>query len=322
MALPLILLPLGFYFVVKGADLLVDGAVSIARRYGISLLVIGLTIVAFGTSAPELFVNILASISENGELAFGNIIGSNISNTLMVLGVIAVLTAIHIEKKIIQKEIGFSLIGIIIIFLFILFDHETDFFILDLPAGITLLLLFIIYLGFTFKGARSHKVISVSDTSKRKGIFKSTVYIIIGTCGLSLGGHWIVNGAVYVADMLKVSHGLIGLTLVAIGTSLPELATSAVAAIKNKADLAIGNILGSNIFNLLWVLGVSALINPMKISYKLLTDIILMGGTSLLIWGFLLMGKSYTLKKWHGYSLIICYLGYLTYIISREESVF
>ena len=270
-----ILFIVGFIFLVKGADLLVDGAAAFAKKFKISTLVIGLTIVAFGTSAPELVVNIFASISGNSEIAIGNILGSNIANILLILGISALIFPLPAKKSTIKKEIPFSLLAVLVLGILVndllidqvnLLDGASG--LLSRIDGLILLAFMTIFMVYTFGIAKNPEEAGEGEEIKNLPLAKSIAYIGIGLLGLVLGGRWIVNGAVKIAELFNVSEALIGLTIVAVGTSLPELATSAVAAYKKQADIAIGNIVGSNIFNIFFVLGVSSIIRPLPFNAK------------------------------------------------------
>jgi cation:H+ antiporter len=275
-----ILLVIGFVFLIKGADLLVDGASSVARKLHISNLVIGLTIVAFGTSAPELFVNLYASIQGTTDIAIGNIIGSNIVNMLFILGIAAIIYPLTVTKGTVWKEIPLSLLAAVLVFIMandVLFDGMSAN-ILTRIDGLVLIAFFIIFLYYTFGIAKTQGDNSPTDTVAVHSGWKSTGMILLGLVGLVIGGHWIVGSATTIALNLGLSQALIGLTIVAIGTSLPELATSAVAAYKKNSDIAIGNVVGSNIFNIFWILGISAVIHPLPLTSLLNFDILVAVG--------------------------------------------
>lgn len=312
---------IGFFLLVKGADLLVDGSASIAKKLKISAIVIGLTIVAFGTSMPELIVNIFASINGNTEIAIGNILGSNIANILLILGISAVIYPIVAKKNTVLKEIPLSLLAALTIG-FVANDALLDG---DQVSAITridglmLLSFFIIFLYYTFGITKSDDDIVETQDVKRYSYGKSVAFIILGLAGLTVGGKWIVEGAVKIAELFNVSQSLIGLTIVAIGTSLPELATSAVAACKKQTDIAIGNIVGSNIFNIFWILGVSALIRPLPFEQESNYDILMTVFASLLL--FLIMfigGKKHTIERWQGAIMIMIYFAYIAFLIANR----
>lgn len=309
----------GFAFLIKGADLLVDGASSIAKRLGISALVIGLTIVSFGTSTPELIVNILSSLRGSTDLAIGNIVGSNSANILLILGISAAIYPLTITRGTVWKEIPLSLLAIILMAIL-----SNDGFIDGLPFsalgradGLTLISFFIIFLYYTYGiskvNASQASEIKISEYSPTRSI----LMIIVGLAGLTIGGKWVVDGAISIAQGLGASEALIGLTIVAVGTSLPELATSAMAAYKKNADIAVGNIVGSNIFNIFWILGISAIIKPLPLDSKLFTDIVVTIIATILLFAFMFIGKKHTLERWQGVAFVLLYVIYVAYLIVR-----
>jgi cation:H+ antiporter len=328
MFLTIFLLIVGFVLLVKGADILVDGSVSIAKRYGISSLVIGLTIVAFGTSAPELVVNLLSAFSGNTDLAVGNIIGSNIANVLLVLGISSFIFPLAVDKKTAFREIPFAMGAALLIVVFandIIFSGSSVN-ILSRFDGFVLIFFFVLFLIYTFKTAKSVSIgtsesvettqsaeIAESNNAQEPQISlsKSIVYIVLGLIGLIVGGKWIVDGAVSIALLFGVSESIIGLTIVAVGTSLPELATSVVAAFKKQADIAVGNIVGSNIFNIFWILGITSVIRPLPISAGSDVDFVFLIISSVFLFIVLLVGKKYTIEKWQGALFTITYVLYL-----------
>ena len=318
-----ILFVIGFILLIKGADLLVDGAASFAGKFKIPTLVIGLTIVALGTSAPELVVNIFASISGSADIAIGNILGSNIANILLILGVSALIFPLKAKKSTIKKEIPFSLLAILVLGLLandLLIDKVEllagSSGLLSRIDGLILLAFFIIFLVYTFGIAKNKpEEASEGEEIKDLSLARSMAYIGIGIAGLIFGGKWIVDGAVKIAELFNASEALIGLTIVAIGTSLPELATSAVAAYKKQTDIAIGNVVGSNIFNLFFVLGISATIKPLPFSASNNIDIGMIILSTLLLLLALFIGKKRVIKRWQGAVMVLLYLAYLTFLI-------
>lgn len=315
-----ILLAIGFFILIKGADLLVEGSSSIAKKLNISNIVIGLTIVAFGTSAPEFIVNIIASGQGNTDIAIGNILGSNIANILLILGISSIIYPIAAKKNTVLKEIPFSLLAAILIGIMAndAFLEGTSFSSLTRIDGLVLLSFFIIFLYYVFGITKSDRDIVEAEGIKSFGYAKSTAYILLGLGGLTLGGKWIVDSAVTIAQSLNVSQSLIGLTIVALGTSLPELATSAVAAYKKQTDIAIGNIVGSNIFNIFWVLGASALINPLPLNPKNNADIVMTISASLILFLAMYTGKKHTIERWQGYLMVGMYVAYILFLIIRR----
>ncbi len=313
-----ILFVIGFVILIKGASFLVDGASSIAKKLNISNLAIGLTVVAFGTSAPELFVNISASIKGNASIAIGNILGSNIANILLILGISAIIYPLAVQKSTISKEIPFSLLAALILGILandLLIDHRG---ISELTRsdGLVLIGFFIIFMYYVISISKDTEYNSDSEIKQISNI-KSGAYIIIGLVGLTLGGFWIVNGAVKIANIFGVSEYMIGLTVVALGTSLPELATSAVAAYKKNTDIAIGNVVGSNIFNIFWILGLSSIIKPLPFQPSGNIDIVMTILASILLFVFLIIGKKHVLQKWQGVLFLLIYAAYIVYLIMR-----
>lgn len=302
---------------IKGADFLVTGSSALAKRIGVSDLVIGLTVVAFGTSMPELLVNIFASAQGNTEIAIGNVIGSNIFNILLILGVSALIYPLAVTKGTVWKEIPFSLLAAFVLgFLSndILFD-QAEYSVLTRVDGFVFLSFFIIFLYYITSIARVEN--SEQQQSGKEGLVKSSVMVIGGFVALIFGGKMVVDGAVKIASLLGVSQSLIGLTIVAAGTSLPELATSAVAAYRKNTDIAVGNIVGSNIFNVFFILGVSALIKPLPIGGSINSDIFVLVGSTVLLFFFMFTGKRRMIDRWEGGLFILCYIAYTIFLIKK-----
>jgi cation:H+ antiporter len=314
-----ILFVIGFVLLISGANLLVEGSSSIAKKLNISSIVIGLTIVAFGTSAPEFIVNIFASVQGNTEIAIGNIMGSNIANILLILGVSSIIYPLATKENTVWKEIPLSLLAAILLGVMVndtLIDGGT-FSGLTRIDGIVFLSFFIIFLYYTFGISK----VSGENTDleiKEMSYMKSSLYVAGGLLGLVFGGKWIVDGAIKIAEGFNVSQSLIGLTVVAIGTSLPELATSAVAAYKKQSDIAIGNVVGSNIFNIFWILGFSSVINPLPFSKDSAIDIIMTIVSSLILFLIMFVGKKHNVERWQGVIMIIIYIVYVAYLIGTK----
>lgn len=312
-----ILFVIGFILLIKGADLLVDGSASIAKKLNISNIVIGLTIVAFGTSAPEFVVNIFASINGNSEIAIGNILGSNIANILLILGISAIIYPITAKKNTVLKEIPLSLLAIVILGLMAndaLIDGASFSGITRID-GLVLLAFFVIFLYYTFGITKSDKDIIEKDEIAVSGTPKSIGFILLGLTALIIGGKWIVDGAVKIAEFFNISQSLIGLTIVAVGTSLPELATSAIAAYKKQSDIAIGNVVGSNIFNIFWILGISAIINPLPFNNNSNTDILMTMLASVILFAIMFIGKRHVIERWQGVLMVASYAGYVVFLV-------
>ncbi len=317
MFLKVVLLLVGFAFLIKGADFLVEGASSFAKKMGISEIVIGLTIVAFGTSMPELIVNVMGAISGKSEIVYGNIIGSNILNILLIAGVAAVISPIVVKKKTAFVEIPFAL-GVALLF-FILVNDKMVYGGENLFSRGDALILLTVFAGFlfyVFKTAKSGNDKSEDGEVKILGNKKTVIFILLGFVGLFVGGKLIVDSAVFIADAMGVSQKLIGLTIVALGTSMPELVTSSVAAYKGRNDIAIGNVVGSNIFNILFIMGVSGVISPMKYMPEMFNfDMyILMGASILLLLTMFTMGKK-VVDRMEGFAFLGLYVIYTVRLI-------
>jgi len=317
LALTLILLIIGFILLIKGADLLVDGSSALARRLKISYLVIGLTIVSMGTSAPELIVNIIASLQGNTQIAIGNILGSNIANIFLILGIAAIIYPLAVTKGTTWKEIPFSLLAALVMGVLAndyLIDGQNSS-LLSRIDGIVLMSFFVIFIYYTFGIARQEGANTEAMKVKEISLVKSIIFIVLGLVALVIGGKLVVDNAVNLALWLGVSESLIGLTIVAVGTSLPELATSAVAAYKKNFDIAVGNVVGSNIFNIFWILGLSAIIKPLPFSPANNFDILVVIIASLFLFTFMFIGQRRILERWQGVMFLLFYGAYVTFLI-------
>lgn len=324
--LSILLLLAGFILLILGADKLVEGASSLAKRYKIPEIVIGLTIVAFGTSAPELAINIVAAINGSTDIVLGNVLGSNIFNVLLILGVAAMINPLNVKKNTVKYEIPFSVVAAILL---LLLTMDTWFGLgenqLESRDGIILLVFFGFFLYYNFLLVKSNPD-EMEVHTKNLPLWKSLVFMALGLAGLILGGRLIVDNAVKIAEILGISQRVIALTIVSIGTSLPELATSIMAVRRKEADIAIGNVVGSNIFNIFLVLGSSITIKNTWISDASLTDIWVNIGVGLLLIGFVFRGGDKTVGKWQGLTLdfweglafVILYAGYLTYLVIQN----
>ncbi len=317
-----ILFALGIFLLIKGADFIVDGSSSLAKKFKISTLVIGLTIVAFGTSLPELIVNIFAVLRESGGIAFGNIIGSSISNILLVLGITALIVNLKVKNSTVKKEIPFSLLAVLVLFLFInpFFLNAMNLNSLIRIQGVFMLTLFAFFLYYVFRLAKKERKIKECESLDIKKLSNTKIflYIVGGFIALYLDGKWTIDGIVGLATLLGMSEYFISLIIVAVGTSLPELATCITAAIKKDVDLAVGNILGSNIFNILWVLGATSLIAPIVIPAFALIDVIILIGATILLFLFMFLGKKHQLDRWQGFLFVILYILFVLYTILRN----
>jgi cation:H+ antiporter len=319
MVLTYLLFIIGFLLLIKGADFLVDGASAIARRFEISDLVIGLTVVAFGTSTPELFVNIIASAKGNTDIAIGNVLGSNIANVFLILGVSSIIYPLSVTKGTVWKEIPLSLLAAIVLGL-AANDHLIDnsnFSSLTRIDGLIFLCFFMIFLYYSYGIAREIEGMEQLVQVEQQTLAKSLLWVCAGLVGLTLGGKWIVDGAIVIAKNLGMSESLIGLTIVAVGTSLPELATSAVAAYRRNVEIAVGNIVGSNIFNVFFVLGVSSIIKPLPFQTRNNLDIGTVILSSLLLFLFMFTGKKRSLDRWEGTVFLVLYAAYIVFLIFK-----
>lgn len=301
--LSLIMLIVGFVLLVKGADFFVDGASSIAARYGIPQLVIGLTIVAMGTSFPEAAVSITAALKGSAGITIGNVIGSNILNVAIILGLASIIVPIRIKKSTIKRELPFSMIITILLVLFGLNGKVSR---LD---GILLWIAFLFYLYYVYQMSKHSQE---QEDIKVMSLGKSLIYVVVGLACILFGSDLAVDGATQIARIFGMSERFIGLTIVALGTSLPELVTSVSAAKKGNADIAIGNIVGSNIFNILFVVGTSALIIPVPFETRFIVDGIMAFIVLLVLW--LCVRKNKVLERKHGILLLGIYLGYFIYL--------
>lgn len=315
--LPYILLVAGFILLIKGAGFLVNGASSIARRFNVSDLVIGLTIVAFGTSTPELFVNIFASFKGNTDIAIGNVLGSNIANIFLILGVSAVIYPLTVTKGTVWKEIPFSLLAILVLGVLAndrLIDKSTSS-ALTRADGLVFLFFFIIFLYYSGSIAKRIEGMEENVPAKQYGLARSFLWVMFGLIGLTLGGKWIVDGAVQLATRFGMRQSLVGLTIVAVGTSLPELATSAMAAYKRNIEIAVGNVVGSNIFNIFFVLSASSIIKPLPFKETNNIDIGMVILAELLLFAFMFTGRKRLLDRWEGVVFLLLYTAYIIFLI-------
>lgn len=312
-----ILLLIGFVFLIKGADGFVSGASSIAQKFKIPSLLIGLTIVAFGTSAPEAAVSITAAIKGQNDMAIANVVGSNIFNFLVVIGITAMIKPIKVQKSTIIKEFPFVILAS---FVFWIISHDVKFQsspenILSKADGYILLSLFVIFMYYLIEMAITSKDKISENEIQEISTSKSIIYSIVGIAGIILGGQLVVNSASSIAIKWGMSENLVGLTIVSIGTSLPELVTSIVAAKKGESDIAIGNAVGSNIFNLLFVLGISSAIHSIAIHTEVFYDMIVMIFATILTYLFAVTKKN--INRGEGVILFLIYIVYLIYIIIR-----
>ncbi len=324
----IILFIIGLLLLVKSADFLVRGASALALRLRINPMVIGLTVVAFGTSTPELVVSITSAISGNTGVAFGNVVGSNIANILLILGISAIVTPLAVQKNTVWKEVPMSFLGAVVLAILgiqnILDRVSTQplsitstqvIGSLTFSNGLILLLFFIIFLYYTFGIAK----VTGDDEPlvKKETMPKSIFVVVVGLMGLIIGSKFLVDSAVYIATAIGVSQTFIGLTIVAVGTSLPELVTSVVAAIRKQAEIAVGNVVGSNIFNIFLVLGVTSTTKEIPINGQSLGDIlVLFIATFVLFISFFIMKKR-VVGRLEGITMVTLYIGYLSFLVMR-----
>lgn len=316
MLIPILWLLAGLGVLLLGGDVFVRGSASIAKKMRVSPIVIGLTVVAFGTSAPEMVVNIFSAVGGAPDIAVGNVIGSNISNILLVLGVAAMIHPLAVKKGTAWKEIPFSVLTIIVLYLL---ASDMQFGagnsnLLSRADGLVLMSFFAIFLYYTYGLT---KIKGPEEKVETYGWGRSWLYVLGGIIGLVLGGKLMVDNGVILARMAGMSELLIGLTITAVGTSLPELVTSAIAAYKKHVDIAIGNVVGSNIFNILWVLGLTPVISPIQMGDAVSFDILICIAVALLLFAFLFIGKKHTIGKWQGVLFVCLYILYTGFILFR-----
>lgn len=355
LAIAIGLLIIGFVVLIKGADFLVDGASAIAKRFDISDIIIGLTIVSFGTSAPELVVNIGAAMEGSHAMIFGNVLGSNIFNTCLILGTAGLIYPLVVQRATVRLELPFSILIVVVMYLLandaMVMGSSTNIF-SKLDGGILLLVfggfLFYVYQSATASMPTQSDVVSPNTTTvlddnfeenvvagietdipePTGSVVKDIVFVVLGMVGLILGGNLVLDNAVFLAKVFQMPERVIGLTVVAIGTSLPELATSVVAALKKNSDIAVGNVVGSNIFNILLVLGASAVLapaaNPVTYDAASNFDVYFLIASSALLFLFLFIGskgevvqgaKTYVVDKWQAGVLLIGVIGYIIYLL-------
>ncbi len=307
MLLNILYILIGFALVLWGAGRLTDGAVGLAQKFRVPQLIIGLTIVAIGTSMPEFFVSLAAALKGTADLSVGNIVGSNIFNALLIVGAAALVAPIAITADSVKRQIPFALVASMVLFMMCVDS------VISRIDALVLLVLFVVFMVFTLRDARGQKDADEAP-SKPMPLLKASLFLLLGLACLIIGSEVFVNGAQYVAHRLGVSDAVIGLTIVACGTSLPELATSLVAARRGNSGIAIGNVVGSNIFNILMILGITGLITPLHIQGITTIDLSVMVGAMILLWLF-----SYTkmcIERWEGALLTVCFLCYLGWLVA------
>ena len=315
-----LLLVVGLALILLGANGLTDGAAAVAKRFNISDLVIGLTIVAFGTSAPELVISCMAALGGSADMAIGNVVGSNIFNVLAIIGVTAMVMPIKVGEGMLSKEIPLVILAALVMTFCandVLLDGGSTNAISRID-GLILLCFFLIFLRYTFAIARNGGEEAEGEKIKEMPMWKSVLFILGGLAGLIYGGQLFVDGASGVASSLGVSESIIGLTIVAGGTSLPELATSVTAALKKNSGIAVGNVIGSNLFNIFFVLGCSSTISPLPLGGITNLDLMVMVGSTILFWLVGWFFKKRTITRVEGALMVACYVAYTAYLIAQQ----
>jgi cation:H+ antiporter len=309
---------IGIFMLIFSANWLVEGASSLAKRLNVSDLIIGLTVVALGTSAPEMIVNLTASIKGVTDMAIGNAIGSNIFNVMVILGVSALFNPIDVKHNTIWKEIPLCLLASVVAWVVANDSLLTgaDNSVISRSDGLMMLCFFGIFMYYVTDVAKSDTD-SVEPVAM-KPLYQSLAYIVLGIGGLVIGGRWIVEGGVEMARAFQVSESVIGLTIISAGTSLPELATSAVAAFKKNSDIAIGNVVGSNIMNIFLILGMSAVVTPLPFNPAMNADLLINIGISIAMFVFLFTGKGRRIDRWEGGLLLTIYIAYISLLIYQQ----
>ncbi len=308
-----LLLLLGFVLLIKGADIFVEGSSNIAKFLKIPTVIIGLTLVAFGTSAPEAAVSITAALNGSSDIAISNIVGSNIFNLLCVLGITALFKDVIADKNVIKKDYKLSIFSALLLLILILVNYFfTNSLVLGRIGGLVLLTVLVIYLVRMVKGIDPEEKKKIEDT---KFSIRDIIYVIVGLACVILGGDLTVDNAVLIAESWGLSERFIGLTIIAIGTSLPELCTSLVALYKGENDIAVGNVIGSNIFNVLFIMGASSLVCPMNIGIESIIDlmIFIVGAIGVLLFFF----SDFKIKRHEALSMLMFYTTYCIYIFLR-----
>jgi cation:H+ antiporter len=308
---------LGFIILIGGASLLIDGASTIGKKLGIPAAIIGLTIVAIGTSLPELIINVFASANGNTDLAISNVLGSNIINILVIIGFTALLRPIPVARHTYFRDIPFTLLAIVLLFVMVqdipLFGAETN--VVGMSDGIIFLILLGGFMYIYYRSSKHAK--HEDDDKKQRPVWLALIFIALGICGLYFGGEWIVEGAVFVASDLGMDEATIGLTIIAMATSLPELVTSIMASIKGNPEMAIGNAVGSCIFNILLVLGVSSLIAPLPFHPASMIDLAVVLASTVLLVVFVYTGKGRQISRVEGGLMLLLYIGYMCWVLVK-----
>lgn len=319
MLFPIVLLLVGFAILIKGADFLVNGASSAAKKYGISNLAIGLTVVAFGTSMPELIVSLLAALNGQNDASFGNVIGSNNFNLLFILGISGIIFPLVVQRNTVKYEVPLSLLAAGVLFVVVndtmLGSSDTN-----MLSRVDSILLLVFFLGFLFYIYRTMSNSTDVDQSEVK-IYSMSISIGMVVLGLGMligGGKLVVDSAIEIAQAFGLSEKLIGLTILAAGTSLPELATSAVAAYKRNTDIAIGNVIGSNIFNIFFILGITGLVHPIPYNAAMNFDLYVLMASTVVLMIFMFTLNQRQLDRWEAILMLICYVAYTVALVGMD----
>lgn len=310
----IIYLILGFVIIIKASDMLVTGSVNLAKFLKVPTLLIGLTIIAIATGVPEIAISISSSLKGSNGLLLGNLLGSNMFNVLFILGLIAIIRPLYIKKEIILKNYLYALLSCLVLFIvsYDIYFHDNTVNIITRTEGILLLCFAFMFLYSTVLDATLNKKKKIET---KKFSFKDIIYVILGVIFIALSAEVIVNSSVNISKYLGVSEDLIGLTIIAVGTNLPELVTSIVAVRKGESDIAIGNLIGTNIFNIFLILGLSATINPITISKNSFIDIIILGITSFIVYIFIQRRKD--INRYEGIIMVLLYIIYIIYVVVR-----
>lgn len=323
MWLPTLLLIVGFAILIKGADFLVNGASSIAKKNGISNLAIGLTVVAFGTSLPELIVSLFAAVDGKNDASFGNVIGSNVFNLLFILGISGVIYPLVVQRNTVKYEVPLSLLAALILFVLVndgmLWGSDSN--TMSRVDSIILLVFFALFLFYIYKTMSSTTDIDEGEPIKLYSNPLAVGMILLGLAALIGGGKLVVDNAIEIAQHFGLSEKFIGLTILAAGTSLPELATSAVAAYRRNTDIAIGNVVGSNIFNIFFILGITGLVSPMNYSVAMNMDIYVLGASTVLLMIFMFTLNTRKLDRWEAAIMLVLYVAYTLYLLDSDVGI-
>jgi cation:H+ antiporter len=317
MTLQILLLLAGLALLIAGAEWLVSGASSLARKFKVADLTIGLTVVAFGTSAPELVVNLFASATDHQDIFFGNILGSNNFNLFIILGIAGVILPLKVQISTVWKEIPMSLAALVIFYIMVHIPSPNGGLMLGRIDGLILLGLFGLFQYYIYRQIKAYKP-EETEHKPTGPLFRMIAFIVLGLAGLVLGGKLVLDNAVQIAKAMGVSEKVISLTIIAAGTSLPELATSVVAAIRKNADIAVGNIVGSNIFNLLLIGGTVSVVSPVKYNSIFDTDFYILAGGTILLFINLVSWRKHRLDRWEAAFLLLFYVAYTVYLISKQ----